>query len=238
MNLFFIILISAQNPVELYNQGNSYYNSKDYQSAITCYEQALELGLNKDIYYNLGNAYFKLNKIGRAIIQYQRARLIAPRDNDIIDNLNFARNYRADKITILENPIGRLLSQTFHYFSITESYLWAAIFFLVSAILISLDIIYQIRNLRFGLIFTLLTFLYFLITFMVWNSEKSDIYGVITQSEVRAYSGPGEEYKEILIIHDGAEVKIRDERNGYYLTQLPGGIGAWVKSTTIKKVFQ
>lgn len=55
--------------------------------------------------------------------------------------------------------------------------------------------------------------------------------------EVKSTSGPGDEYKEILEIHDGTEAKIIEERSGYYLIQLPGGIGGRVKSESIEKVF-
>ncbi|MGQ9664716.1 MAG: tetratricopeptide repeat protein [bacterium] len=238
MNLLFLILLTIDNPVELFNQGNEYYKNGDYHSAITCYEQALRLCPNKDIYYNLGNAYFKTNKLGKAIAQYRRARLLAPRDQDIIYNLNFVRRYRIDKVTELENPIFHLLSQIFHYFSITEASVLASIFFFFSAVLISLEIIYRTRFLNLFLIFTVLGFLYFTITFMVWHSERNGQYCVIINPEIKAYSGPDVGYKEILIIHDGAEAKISEERGGYYLIQLPGGIGAWVDSSNVEKIYQ
>lgn len=237
MNIIFIILLNTTNPVELYNQANEYYKNKDYQTAISYYEEALKLCPNSYIYYNLGNTYFKMNKLGKAIIHYQRARMLAPRDQDIIYNLNFLRRYRVDKTTELENPIINFLTLIFHHFSITESFLLAGIFFFFSAILIALEIIYRTRYLIFALIFTLFCFLYFIITFLVWNGEKNARYCVVVNQEVKAYSGPGEEYKEILIIHDGTEAKIREERGGYYLIQLSGGIGAWIDSSNVEIIY-
>jgi len=68
--------------------------------------------------------------------------------------------------------------------------------------------------------------------------EKEGLFVQTLTSEInKAYSCPGEDYKEILEIHDGAELKIREERNGYYLIQLPGGIGGWVKTEGVEKVF-
>lgn len=237
MNLLFLVLLNINSPVELFNQGNEYYKNGDYHSAITCYEQALRLCPNKDIHYNLGNAYFKASKLGKAIAQYRRARLLAPRDQDIIYNLNFLRRYRIDKTEEPKNPIIYFLSQIFHYFSITEASILAGIFFFFSAILISLEIIFKTRFLNILLIFTALGFLYFVITFMVWHAERNGQYCVIINPEIKAYSGPGAGYKEILIIHDGAEAKIREERGGYYLIQLPGGIGAWVDSSNVEIIY-
>ncbi len=238
MSILFIILLSTNNPVELYNQGNEYYKNRDYQMAISCYEEALKLCPNSDIYYNLGNAYFKMNRLGKAMVQYQRARILAPRDRDIIYNINFLRRYRVDKTTELENPIVSLLAKIFHYFSITESYLLTGIFFFLSAILIALEIIYRTKYLKFILILSVFCFLFFIITFMVWNGEKNMRYCVVINQEVKAYSGPGEEYKEIFIIHDGAEAKIREARGGYYLIQLPGGLGAWIDTANVEEIFK
>jgi uncharacterized protein YgiM (DUF1202 family) len=50
-------------------------------------------------------------------------------------------------------------------------------------------------------------------------------------------SGPGEEYKHILTLHDGAEVRIREERQNYVLIQLPGGLGGWIEKESLEEIF-
>jgi tetratricopeptide (TPR) repeat protein len=236
--MIFLIIATFNEAVQLYNAGNKYYAEGNYQSAIEVYEQALAMCPDKDIYYNLGNTYFKTGRIGKAIVQHRRAYFLCPRDEDILFNLNFMRSFRPDRITTISNPVYQILDRCFHYFSQKEITIISAILFLLGAIFLSLFLV--MRNTIFiwasSLIF--LVFVYSLITASLWQSEINSNPGVVIVSELKAYSGPGEEYKEILVIHDGAEAKIREERNGYYLIQLPGGIGGWVKTEGIEKVYK
>ncbi|MEO0191051.1 MAG: tetratricopeptide repeat protein [candidate division WOR-3 bacterium] len=235
-----IILIFATfaEVVQLYNTGNKYYAENNFQSAIECYENALRICKNKDIYYNLGNAYFKTGRIGKAIIQYRKAYFLYPRDEDILYNLNFLRNFRPDKLTTIPNPFFQFLDRFFHYFSYKESKSLSAITFLLISIFLSLFLINRSRVFFWLSIFSSLLFIYFLISSSLWQAERTSNAAVVVINELKAYSGPGEEYKEILVIHDGTEVRIREERNGYYLIQLPGGIGGWVKTDGIERIFE
>lgn len=90
-----------QAPADLYNQGNAAYAAKDYNQSIARYEGILARVRDPRVLYNLGNAYFKTNKMGRAIQCYRQARRLAPRDQDIEFNLVFARNFRLDKSLVL-----------------------------------------------------------------------------------------------------------------------------------------
>jgi uncharacterized protein YgiM (DUF1202 family) len=60
---------------------------------------------------------------------------------------------------------------------------------------------------------------------------------VVVAPEVNALSGPGEEYKQILLLHDGTEVRIRESRGGYLLVQLPGGSGGWIRKDAVERVY-
>ncbi|MEO0142095.1 MAG: tetratricopeptide repeat protein [candidate division WOR-3 bacterium] len=232
--LIFVVLNEA---CELYNAGNKYYAEGNFQNAIECYEKALSLCQNKDIYYNLGNAYFKMGKIGKALIQYRRAYFLCPRDGDVNYNLSFLRNFRADRITSIPNPIAQILNSLFHYFSMAEAFVYSALSFLFFAIFLSLFIIGRNKLFIWIAFVGLLFFGYFFITTQVWQGERNSNSGVIICGECQAFSGPAEDYKEVLVIHDGTEVKIRDERNDYYLIQLPGGLGGWVKTENVARVY-
>ena len=221
----------------LYNQGNKYYAEKDFQNAILSYEKAVELVPNARIYYNLGNAYFKANKMGMAIIGYRRAQILSPRDPDINFNLKFARNFRIDKNLTAESPVQDLAGRVFRFFSLPEASFLTAFFILFSAALISMFIVYRRRFWLWIFIPAFIIFLFIFISARSWTAEKDPHHSVITLPEVSARSGPGDDYKEILVIHDGTEVEIRSERGEYYLIQLPGGLGGWVKKTEVTRVF-
>ncbi len=235
--MMLLIILSLNDVVQLFNQGNRYYNENRYQEAINTYEQVLEICPQKDVYYNLGNAYFKTGKLGKAIIQYRKAYFLCPRDNDIVYNLNFLRGFRSDKNMIMPNPLVQLFSDIFHYFSMREAFVFAGIAFLATAMLISLYIIFRNKVFIWTAFVTTIFFIYSVTCYALWVGDKKSNWAVVIIPELKAYSGPGIDYKEILEIHDGAELKTCEERNGYYLIQLPGGIGGWVTKEGVEKIF-
>ena len=97
-----ILPASLQAQDELFAEGNRLYQQEDYQGALDNYLRIHEGGFESpDLYYNIGNAYFKANELGRAILFYERARRLAPNDADILANLELARSLGADAIVPL-----------------------------------------------------------------------------------------------------------------------------------------
>ena len=94
------VALHAQD--ELFAEGNRLYQQEDYQGALDNYLRIREAGFESPgLYYNIGNAYFKANELGRAILYYERARRLAPNDADILANLELARSLGADEIVPL-----------------------------------------------------------------------------------------------------------------------------------------
>lgn len=237
MSLLCLILLFAQTtPCDLYNQANQAYEKEDYIKAIELYEQATQTTKNSLLYYNLGNAYFKSGQVGKALLNYNRARFLAPRDRDINANIQFLRNYRIDKNLIIESPIIKIISSIFHFVSWQEAMLLSAIIFFITIILIALALILYQRFFGYIAIGAGVVFLYLFITWQVWQGEKSSARAVIVVPEVTLRSGPGSDYKDILIGHDGLEVKIIESRGEYSLVQFPGG-GGWVETKSIGKIY-
>jgi len=220
-----LILVSVTlSPAERYIESNQSYEAGDFLHAIEGYEEVVRLSRNADVYYNLGNSYFQVRKLGEAVANYRRARHLRPRDGDVQHNLAFLRNYRVDRIGSVSSPITQLLSNGFHYFSLYEASILTTFLFLLGSFLIFLFILYRKRSLAYGFIVGGVVCTYFFITWQVWMNEVRSVPAVVVVTEAAALSGPGEDYKEVFIIHDGAEVKIKEERGGYILIQIPGGI--------------
>jgi tetratricopeptide (TPR) repeat protein len=231
-----LITLSAA-PVEPFNRGNALYQQGDYAGAAAAYQQALLTGPNPDALYNLGNAQFKSNQTGRAIASYQRARFLRPRDRDIAANLVFAQSYRADKNLTLPGPFETLIDRSFHRLSSKEATLLAAISFLLLALLVSLFIAYRRRWPLYAAIPAFLLFGFGAMTDGSWHGYVKSRPAVIVVPEVSALSGPGEDYKQILLVHDGSEAKVREIRGAWLLLQLPGGAGGWVKRDAVELIF-
>jgi hypothetical protein len=232
-----LLLAIALTPAESFNQGNQSYSRNDYPAAIAAYTLALQGASDPAIHYNLGNAFFKSGQLGRSVIEYQRAWLLASRDNDVQTNLRFVRSYRVDKILTVPSPLTDLLDRAFHWLSLREAALLAALGFGLGALLLSLFVVFRKPLLLYVSILALLPFLYGSITAAVWRSFRGSHPAVVVVPEASARSGPGEDYKDIVLLHDGTEVGIREVRGDWLLVQLPGGTGGWVRKEVLVRVF-
>lgn len=101
-----LLIVSSFAPLRaqeaFFDQGNRLYQEGHYAGAVESYERILESGVESgELHYNLGNAWFRLGEIGPAILHYERARRIMPRDGDLAANLELARGLTADRITPL-----------------------------------------------------------------------------------------------------------------------------------------
>jgi tetratricopeptide (TPR) repeat protein len=230
-------LVLALTPLQAYNQGNALYAKKDYAGAAAAYAEALKAGPSAAAYFNLGNALFKSGQTGRAILNYRRARYLAPRDRDIADNLAFARTFRVDRLLVAQGPLSRLADTWFRRLSHREATLWAAGFCLLASAMLAGWIV------RRWVVFAVLAGVFGLLAVFgfvsrqMWASEVDDRPAVIVVPEVRALSGPSEDAKQILLAHDGTEVKIRELRGDYLLVQLPGAGGGWIPRNSVERVY-
>jgi len=93
----------SQTPNDLFRQANEAYSKGDFQTAAGVYEELLKAnGESAIVYYNLGNSYYKLNKIAPSILNYERALLLEPGNTDIRFNLEMSKLKTVDKI----EPVG------------------------------------------------------------------------------------------------------------------------------------
>ena len=99
-------LISAMTYAQksaLYEQVNTQYNEGNYEAAITKYENILDNGKHSaELYFNLGNAHYKLNHIAPSIYYYEKALLLDPNDQELKNNIGFARNMTIDAIETVQ----------------------------------------------------------------------------------------------------------------------------------------
>ena len=136
------VLIAAEIPEGLYKKGNSSYENGDYEKAVSFYGELVKTDrVSPEVFYNLGNSYFKLKKIGKAILNYERALRLDPRDRDIQLNLRLARSMSVDKINAPER--GFVLAailflydrMTVNELTAMSSFFYLAVIFVLSELL-------------------------------------------------------------------------------------------------------
>jgi len=227
----------------LFNKANQFYEEGQYEEAIVEYERIIDSGLkNGYVYYNLGNAYFNNKQLGPAILSFERARRLLPRDEDIRANLEHAKLLTVDKI---ETPkpgwIAQLVIRLHNLFNLVEVTVIVWVLYIVLCTMAVVFILSRGSRVRSALLHTgSIALALFILTgcslFLKIRAAESTQTAVIMAPKVDARSGPGEEYTKMFILHEGTEVKIRQSRENWHLISIPGGTGGWIEAGVVERI--
>ncbi|KPK22841.1 MAG: hypothetical protein AMJ61_16710 [Desulfobacterales bacterium SG8_35_2] len=238
----------ADNQIkDLYNQGTEYFhqateiNDSDPAAARDLYGKALlrfnrlveEGGVrNGKLYYNIGNIYFLLDDMGRAILNYLRAAQYIPNDPNLAKNLAYARSMRHDKLASKDREKILQTLFFFHYDLGTQTKLIIfALFYLSFWIFSGIKIFSQRPFTSWGLGVTLLfTLLFGSSLGMESYQAKMNHAGVITDPEVIGRQGDAEAYQPSFEdpLHAGTEFTLLEERGTWWQIELPDGRSSWI----------
>ena len=239
--LVLIPLIDANADVEsaavLFQKGNQSYEEGNFDEAIGEYEKVLDLGIrNFKVFYNLGNAYFRQNHLGKAIVNYRRALALEPRDEDAQANLSFAKLYTLDKIEEQKiNPFSNILHWFLSLLSVDEFALLASFSYTLSMIFGILMIFRRSRRyLRLGFVMFLVLLVIFGSSLLAKVHLDSQNHGVVVISEVEVRSGPGADYILQFTGHEGLEFRVDEKAERWYRISLPNGIKGWIPAEAVE----
>lgn len=234
--LFAITAKASEKQLQLMDSAAQYYADAKYEQAIEAYEDILADGLESaELYYNLGNAYFKSNKIAQAIVNYERAKRILPGDDDITFNLQLANTYVVDKID--EIPEFFLSSWWSRFIGLFTSNQWAyaSLFsFVIGLLLLLLFFLSQkaiTRRVAFWVGFVMIVVSVFTFNFsrkLKWMAENEP-EAIIQTPSIVVKSSPSENGTELFLIHEGLKVKITDHLNDWREIHMPDGNKGWIK---------
>ena len=190
-----------------------------FEHAVQLYEKLLGSGfINGQIYYNLGNAYYRLGMSGKAIIYYRRAEKLLPRDADIKANINLLKRDFEDKATIRQLPeILKIVS--FWYFFLNLNEITSITIYMYLALMASIlsFVFIKVQWLRNIIIIFASCLLVLVISLGIKAySQHSIERGVVIADESKIRYGPGEEYEPKFEIHEGAEVRIEEKKDRWY----------------------
>jgi tetratricopeptide (TPR) repeat protein len=223
-------------------EADSAYMHENYQKAIRGYEEILRGGENANIYYNLGNAYYRTNNITRAVLNYERAYLLNPGDGDIRFNLDLARSKTIDKIT----PASEMFFVSWYrsLVNITSVNGWAKIAVVSFILLILLALLYLFNNkitLRkigfFGAAVMLAVFV--LSNIFAYQQRDQLIHrtGAIVIATSSVKSTPAANGTDLFILHEGTKVTITDgSMKSWKEIKLADGKEGWIETTQIENI--
>ena len=224
-------------------QADSSYVQEHYQQAARQYEALLKQGVSADIYYNLGNCYYRMDNITQAVLAYERALLLSPGDEDIRFNLQMARSKTIDKIT----PESEMFFVTWYHSLVNMQSVdaWARLALIALAIAIVLALAYLFASpiwLRkvgfFGALAALLLFLGSNV--FAWQQKRGLDHrtgAVVIRSAVNVKSTPSRNGTDLFILHEGTRVTITDSSmKGWKEIRVGDGKQGWLETKEIEVI--
>lgn len=230
----------AQNQA-LFDKANAFYNDGKYAEAIDQYQAILDGGAHSaDLYFNLANANYKLNNIAPSIYYYEKALLLEPNDQDVINNLSYANNMTIDAIAVVpEAGISKLIRNITNKMSFDG---WAITAVCLVFLFVVLFLVYYFsyatskKRLLFVSSLTVLIFMFISLTlaFHKYNLDKKDNPAIIFVQESKVKSTPNATSEEAFRLHEGTKVQVLEDYNDWQKIKIADGKTGWVLSEDIK----
>lgn len=232
--------MTAQSEV-VFEEANTLYNEGKYAEAIDKYTAILDTGKHSAaLYFNLGNANYKLNNIAPSIYYYEKALQLAPNDNDIRNNIAFARNMTIDAVDVVpEAGFSKFIKGITNTFSFDT---WAKLSIVLVFCFVLLFLIYYFafsslkKRLTFigSLTALFLCFATLIIAFHRYDLDKKDKPAIVFAQESKIKSEPNLRSEESFRLHEGTKVQVLDTIGAWKKIRLTDGKTGWVLSEDIK----
>ncbi len=230
----------AQTPQQLMLKGNEAYSHGDYEAAADAYEVILATGLQSaELYYNLGNAYYRQEELGQAILNYERALRLNPHFRDARENLDLCYSKTEDGIESLPQIFLVQWAQAIvNWFSPTG---WLVAIIILFALLGALVVIFFVssdygwrkRSLFLSILVSLLLLL--AVAFTIASHVKFNHHNraIVTSPMIVVKSSPEAHSIDKMILHEGTPVEIEETLGDWHKIHIANGNTGWVEQDDI-----
>ncbi|AKC18391.1 tetratricopeptide repeat protein [Flavobacterium psychrophilum] len=244
-NILFIFLLITQTfwAQTAFDKGNNLYQKGNYQEAITVYESVVKSGQQSaELYFNLGNCYYKLNKVAPAIFNFEKALLLNPNDSEIRNNLAFAQKMTIDEV--VETPkvgfakIIRDFTSSYHY----DTWAWIAIVFSVLFLICFVGYYFSNTTMLKRIFFTSMLFILLFAMVSVFagffekNQSNNDRPAIVFADITLVKSEPKSTAQDAFVLHAGTKVFVLESLNNYKKIQLLDLKEGWIEKSAIKEL--
>jgi tetratricopeptide (TPR) repeat protein len=241
--LFTFLAVFAGDEQSLIIKANKAYAAGGYTEAVDMYKQVVAMGLESpELYYNLGNACFKMNDLAGAILWYERAKQLDPANEDIDFNLKVANNKIADKIEPLPELFYKRWYKALVALFPVDTWAWmgivlfltalgAGVLYLVSRVLI-------LRKLGFwtALVVMFLALLSIIFSWSGSSISRSSAEAIVFAPTITVKSSPDEKSTDLFVIHEGSKVQLIDRIGAWYEIRIANGSVGWLPVTALEKI--
>jgi len=231
--LFIGSLQSMAQPETDFEKANVLYQRNDFEGAIQRYNNIIAEGYEHvETYYNLGNAHFRLGNLGLAILNYEKAQKLNPKDEDVLHNLELANKQVVDEFNVVPTPaLQRIFRDVSGVFSST---VWSFIGLFFFGLMLIFTVLFLFVN-RKTYFLTLV-----LLSFILGVANEAMAFGrlqveqeqfaVLTAPNSYVKSAPADGAEDLFILHEGTKVKVLDEFSGWQKIKLPDGKIGWINA--------
>ena len=225
------------------NNADTEYQKGNYQQAIRDYEEILKNGESAEIYFNLGNAYYRTDNITKAVLNYERARLLSPGDDDINFNLQFAHSKTIDKITPQSEMFFVTWYKSLVNFTSVDNWAKTGILCIVMALLLVLLYLFgpqlMLRKIGFfgGLAFFVIFLLSNLFAFQQKQALDNRTGAIIMAPSVNIKKTPAKNSTDQFVLHEGTRVDIIDKgMTDWRCIRVGDGREGWIETKAIEEI--
>lgn len=246
--LLFLLVIKlavfgSENQIALFESANKAYQTGNFEEAAKQYKTITEQGVSTyQVYFNLGNSYFKLKEYPLAILYYEKAQKLNPADEDIKHNLKLANKNITDKIEPLPEFFLEKLWNSMMLSKEVDSWAINSILFLFLSC--GLFILYFMSTStglkKLGFYSAVIAFVFGLFSFVLGYQEKSYLTNqssaIIFESSLTVKSAPDENGTKLFVIHEGTKIQILETLGEWNKVILENGNAGWIKSGTFETI--
>jgi tetratricopeptide (TPR) repeat protein len=241
--LFISYGLFAADDDALVVKANKAYSAGAYQQAATLYQQVVSNGFEaSELYYNLGNAYFKCNDMPSAILYYEKALKLNPRDEYVKNNIQVANTKITDKIL----PLPELFYQRWWNAlqNLFEMDTWAIIlivnvvlfFIAISFYLISNTMLIRKASFWCGILLFIFSTFSFLFASNRYHTLTRQKEAIIFSPSLTVKSSPDDNSTDLFILHEGTKVSVTDKVGQWREVKIANGSVGWVKAETFREI--
>lgn len=230
---------SLEDAVRHFDEGNIRYEQGDFRGALDSYERAADAGfVSGALFFNMGNAYYRLDELGQAVRFYEKAAAIMPQSAELNHNLSIVREEAVDQFSRLPDPIWRVAWRGFvRLFGMGGLFVVGFVFYLAAMVVLALRIrrgqtAWRRRMLTLSVALALL---FITAGFAASVESRQPGRAVVLLDEVTLLDAP-DGGRSDLEIHEGLVVDIVRERDGWMEVRLPNGATGWIRGGTLGRV--
>ena len=239
--ILFTATVFAQ--ADLLQKANEHYTKEEFQKAIDGYNQILMAGIESpEVYFNLGNAYYKTKQYTLSILNYERAKLLAPGDEDIEFNLQVANQKVVDSIQELPGIFivrwwnALVNSQTTDTWAVLS--IFSFIVFLTMLGFYFFAKTSEVKRITFWSGCFLIVFTIFSWSFAAKQKSRlvNHSYAIVMQPTVTVKSSPSDKGTSLFVVHEGLKVRITDKLGDWVEIRLADGNKGWLLTESVERI--